>query len=140
MAVVAAIPRTSVGAQFTSALAAKDFARIAQLLDPKVYFRALTPNRTWRAVGAEQVIEGALRNWLDDATEIDALTDLDVHPLWTAGGSATGSMGATRAGHSCSSSWATSRSVADASSGSGSCSGFRPREPVLEDDEEAIEA
>ena len=27
------------------------------------------------------MIEGVLRNWLDDATEVDALTALDVHPL-----------------------------------------------------------
>jgi hypothetical protein len=42
----------TLGEQFAEALAAKDFERAGDLLDPEVDFRALTPSRAWEASGA----------------------------------------------------------------------------------------
>jgi SAM-dependent methyltransferase len=72
---------SGVGAEFASALAGPDYARVEEVLDPAVDFRALTPNRTWRAVGAEQVIERVLRDWFDDATDVEKVTDMEVTPV-----------------------------------------------------------
>jgi len=62
---------TSSGARFAQALVAKDFERVATLLDPEVDFRALTPNQCWRARGPEEVITEVLRRWIDDDVEFE---------------------------------------------------------------------
>jgi hypothetical protein len=63
----------SLGAAFAEALAAKDFARVAALLHPQVDFGGLTPSRTWKATGPEQVASDVLRKWLEDSDEIELL-------------------------------------------------------------------
>lgn len=69
------------GARFARALATKDFEHIATLLDPAIDFRALTPNQAWEARGPDQVINAVLRRWLDERTEVERLTDLEVEVL-----------------------------------------------------------
>jgi hypothetical protein len=44
---------TTLGEQFARALAAKDFGRVAELLDPEVDFRGMTPRRFWEASGRD---------------------------------------------------------------------------------------
>lgn len=71
------IEAASVGRDFAHALAAKDFDRLGELLDPDVDFRALTPNRFWEAAGAADVVSEVLRKWLEDSDEIDELNGLE---------------------------------------------------------------
>ena len=68
---------TILGREFATALAAKDFDRIAELLHPEVDFRALTPRRGWEASDPETVISGVLREWFEDSDEIEALEHLE---------------------------------------------------------------
>ena len=46
-----------------------------QLLHPELDFRAMTPNRIWEAVDAEEVVS-ALNVWFDTGDEIDGLDSL----------------------------------------------------------------
>jgi hypothetical protein len=67
----------NLGSRFARALAGKDFATAADLLHPEVDFRGLTPNRTWEATGAQQVVDGILRRWFEESDEIDELVSLE---------------------------------------------------------------
>ena len=66
----------TVGERFAEAVAAKDFERAGQLLDPEVDFRALTPNRAWEASGADAVVTEVLPVWLDDSDRVEGLVDV----------------------------------------------------------------
>jgi len=68
---------TTLGADFASALAAKDFARVHDLLHPEIDFRGMTPSRVWEAGDAATVISDVLRQWFEDVDEIQALEALD---------------------------------------------------------------
>ena len=68
-----AVASGTLGARFAHALADKDFARVAALLDPDVDFRALTPNRAWEAQGADAVISDVLSVWFGPDTRIEEL-------------------------------------------------------------------
>jgi hypothetical protein len=55
---------TSIAVAFVDAIVARDFPRVCGLLDPKIDFRAMTPNRVWEAddpAGVEEV----LRAWFE---------------------------------------------------------------------------
>lgn len=67
----------TLGATFARALAAKDFAQIAELMDAQIDFRAMTPSRYWEAGDPETAITAALRQWFGDADEIEALELLE---------------------------------------------------------------
>jgi hypothetical protein len=67
----------SLGASFAAALAAKDFARIRDLLHPEVDFRGLTPSRNWEAADAETVIGSVLRQWFEDSDQIEELEHVE---------------------------------------------------------------
>jgi hypothetical protein len=67
----------SLGGAFATALAAKDFDRIRDLLHPEVDFRGLTPSRAWEATDAETVIGAVLRQWFEDSDEIEQLLHLE---------------------------------------------------------------
>jgi hypothetical protein len=67
----------TLGGAFARALAAKDFARIAELMDPQIDFRGLTPSRYWEAGDPETLITAVLRQWFKDADEIEALELLE---------------------------------------------------------------
>ena len=63
----------TLGEQFAEALAAKDGERIAELLDPEVDFRALTPNFNWEASTPEAVVEIVLGSWFEPKDHLDEL-------------------------------------------------------------------
>jgi hypothetical protein len=65
------------GAEFARALAAKDFDRIRELLDPNIDFRGLTPNRSWEASDADAMIARVLTEWFEETDDIEALEQLD---------------------------------------------------------------
>jgi hypothetical protein len=67
----------SLGDAFATALAAKDFDRILDLLHPEVDFRGLTPSRDWQAADAATVVGDVLRQWFEDSDEIEALLHLE---------------------------------------------------------------
>ncbi len=67
----------AVGEDFARALAAKDFDRAAGLLDPKVDFRALTPNRTWHATSPDDVVRDVFRDWLEDSDEAEGMIAIE---------------------------------------------------------------
>ena len=65
------------GAEFASALAAKDFERVAGLLHPEVDFVGLTPNQRWEASSPDQVVSEVLREWFEDSDRIEELLELE---------------------------------------------------------------
>jgi hypothetical protein len=67
----------SLGDSFATALAAKDYDRIRDLLHPEVDFRGLTPSRSWEADDAETVIGAVLQQWFEDSDEIERLLHLE---------------------------------------------------------------
>jgi hypothetical protein len=67
----------SLGDSFATALAAKDFDRIRDLLHPQVDFRGVTPSRAWEASSAATMIGDVLLQWFEDADEIEALVHLE---------------------------------------------------------------
>jgi hypothetical protein len=73
----ASITRSGLGAAFAEAFAAKDFARVAELVHPEVDFRGLTPNRVWDASGPTQLVEEILREWLEDTDVVEELVALE---------------------------------------------------------------
>jgi hypothetical protein len=68
---------SSPGREFARALAAKDFERAGELLDPAVDFRALTPNREWRPADAAAVVTDVLPSWFEEDDHIDELVNVD---------------------------------------------------------------
>lgn len=68
---------TTLGREFATALAAKDFDRIAELLHPEIDFRGLTPKRNWEASNPETVISGVLREWFEDSDEIEEVEQIE---------------------------------------------------------------
>jgi hypothetical protein len=65
------------GADFARALAAKDSARLRDLMDPEIDFRGLTPSRSWEAKGPDAVLALLLDKWFEDKDEIEALEELE---------------------------------------------------------------
>lgn len=65
------------GRMFAEALAAKDFERIAELLDPEVDFRGLTPRRSWEAIGPDQTVDEILTSWLEESDHVDELVSVE---------------------------------------------------------------
>ena len=64
------------GAAFAEALAKKDFAAVAALLDPEVDFRGMTPRRFWEAHGADAVVDEILRQWFEESDDIEELVEV----------------------------------------------------------------
>ncbi len=69
--------RTSLGASFADALAAKDFDRVRDLLHPQIDFRGLTPRRDWQADDPETLIGDVLHMWFEDSDEIEELEKVE---------------------------------------------------------------
>ena len=67
----------ALGAEFAQALAAKDTARLLELMHPEVDFRGLTPNRNWEAKNRDEVISILLGEWFEDKDEIEGLEGLE---------------------------------------------------------------
>jgi hypothetical protein len=68
---------TTLGAQFASALAEKDFDHVRALLHPEIDFRGMTPNRIWEAKDPDRVITEILQQWFEPSDEILSLDALD---------------------------------------------------------------
>jgi hypothetical protein len=69
---------TTLGGAFAEALAAKDWERVRDLLHPEVDFRGLTPRRVWDGDGGpDAIVSGVLRQWFEDADEIEALVKVE---------------------------------------------------------------
>jgi hypothetical protein len=67
----------SAGERFARAFLAKDWNKVAEVLDPEVDFRGLTPGRPWEASSASGLIDEVLTQWLepgDTVYEILAIT------------------------------------------------------------------
>jgi hypothetical protein len=69
--------QATVGVEFARALAAKDSARLAELLHPEVEFRALTPRRNWEANDPEATIAILLGTWFEESDKIEAIEQLE---------------------------------------------------------------
>jgi hypothetical protein len=67
---------SSLGTEFAKALAAKEFDRIGELLDPQVDFRGLTPNRNWEASDPAGVDE-ILNQWFEPSDHIDEVVEVE---------------------------------------------------------------
>lgn len=67
----------TLGEEFAHALAAKDSARLLDLMHPEIDFRALTPNRAWEAGDRDEVLSVLLDRWFEDKDEIEALEALE---------------------------------------------------------------
>jgi len=66
----------TLGSQFATGLAAKDFDRVRALLHPEIDFRGMTPNRIWEARDPDTLITEILQMWFepsDDILSLDAL-------------------------------------------------------------------
>jgi hypothetical protein len=68
---------TTLGEDFARAIAAKDHARVRELLHPVLDFRAMTPGRVWEAAGPEDVIT-ALGLWFERTDVIEGIDSLEV--------------------------------------------------------------
>jgi hypothetical protein len=67
----------TLGTDFARALAAKDSARLLELMHPEIDFRGLTPNRNWEANDRDTVLSVLLDQWFEEKDEIEALEELD---------------------------------------------------------------
>jgi hypothetical protein len=67
----------TIGTEFAHALAAKDSARMLELMHPEIDFRGMTPSRTWEASDREEVLSTLLTRWFEDTDEIQALVHLE---------------------------------------------------------------
>lgn len=65
------------GEEFARALAAKDDARLGELLHPELDFRAMTPRRIWEAEDPAGVVE-AIHVWFGDDDTIEAIESLQL--------------------------------------------------------------
>jgi hypothetical protein len=63
----------TIGEQFAEALAAKDEARMRDLLGPEIDFKALTPRRHWDAGSPDEVIQIIFGAWFEPADRIEKL-------------------------------------------------------------------
>jgi hypothetical protein len=72
---------TTLGAAFASALAAKEFGRLRDLMHPEIDFRGMTPSRFWEAGDPDAVISGVLRQWFEESDEIEALERLETDAI-----------------------------------------------------------
>lgn len=66
----------TLGEEFARAVAAKDHDRLRELLQPRLDFRAMTPNRIWEGSDVDDVI-AALDLWFADNDRIQAIDALD---------------------------------------------------------------
>jgi hypothetical protein len=72
---------TTLGAQFASALAAKDFDGLRELLHPEIDFRGMTPGRFWEASDPDTVVDEILQQWFEPSDEIDSLDALETDEI-----------------------------------------------------------
>ena len=61
-----------IGEDFARAVAAKDAARVRELLHPELDFRGMTPNRIWEATDPQGVVD-VLNLWFEPSDEIERI-------------------------------------------------------------------
>ena len=66
----------SLGAQFATAVAAKDHTRVRELIHPEIDFWAMTPGDIWDAGGPDDIV-GVLDAWFGEEVLIEAIELLD---------------------------------------------------------------
>jgi len=66
----------SLGAQFASAVAAKDHTRVREIIHPEIDFWAMTPGDIWDASGPDEIV-GVLKEWFSEEDRIEAIELLD---------------------------------------------------------------
>lgn len=64
------------GREFVRALSAKDLASIAEVLDPQIDFRGLTPNSDCRAENPDDVLEILFGSWFESKDHILELLEV----------------------------------------------------------------
>jgi len=64
------------GASFANAVAAKDHARVRELIHPEIDFWAMTPGEVWEASGPDEIV-GVLGEWFGEGDQIEAIELLD---------------------------------------------------------------
>ena len=69
--------RPDLGTAFAQALAAKDFARVKELVHDDVDFRGMTPNRTWEAVGPDALVDEVLTRWFEPSDDVERVDRVD---------------------------------------------------------------
>jgi hypothetical protein len=75
---IVVMPQTAtVGTEFARALAAKDRARLSELLDANVDFCGLTPGRNWRAQHRDGALKILLDHWFEVSDEITAVESIE---------------------------------------------------------------
>ncbi len=67
----------SLGEDFARAVAAKDHARVLELLHPEVDFRGMTPTRIWEAATPEEIEAVLFAQWFEDKDVIEGIDALD---------------------------------------------------------------
>jgi hypothetical protein len=65
------------GTEFAEALAARDAARLTEVLASDLDFRALTPNRAWEVSTAAEFVADVLPAWFEEGDHIDGLQLLE---------------------------------------------------------------
>jgi hypothetical protein len=71
------LSRTTLGSQFATALAAKDFDSVRGLLHPEIDFRGMTPGRFWEASDPDTLVTEVLQQWFEPTDEIESLDAVD---------------------------------------------------------------
>ena len=71
----------TLGTQFATALAAKDFDRIKELMHPEVDFRGLTPRKFWEANDPQTLIDEILTDWYDPSRDVRTVERIDTDPV-----------------------------------------------------------
>lgn len=74
---------STLGSQFATALAEKDFDRVRALLHPEIDFRGMTPHRVWEAKDPDTLITEILQQWFEPSDEILSLDALDTGEVGT---------------------------------------------------------
>lgn len=71
----------SIGSRFVEAIAAKDRAGLADLLNHHVAFRGLTPSDAWEAQDPDGVIAILLGSWFEPADHVKEILDVRTDPV-----------------------------------------------------------
>jgi hypothetical protein len=67
---------SALGETFATALGHKDFERIRELLHPEIDFTGMTPSRSWRATGVDEVIDGVLSRWFEPGDVLEEIVEV----------------------------------------------------------------
>ena len=67
----------NLGSDFARALAAKDSARLRELVHPEIDFRGLTPSRAWEASDPDELMSVLFGDWFEDKDEITGIESVE---------------------------------------------------------------